>query len=543
MRLIEIWYRLTAVLRRRRLERDLHDEVAFHIAMHQQDAAAAGASSVEARLEAERRFGSATLIKEQMRETWTFPLIESLWQDAAYGARNMLAQPGFTATVVVVLATVIGLNTTLFTILAGVVLRPWPGVADPSGVVRLYLLDPSGQAAGFSLADYRRLAERTTSLSGIAAMRNDSVRVGADDAIVPAETLLVSGNFFTVLGITMTRGRGFGASDDRFGAPEAVTVLGYDFWQSRFGGDPGVVGTSVRINDVPFTVVGIASRDFGSAEPAYDKKLFLPMSSLPLLRPTDRSTLNVLYKPDSCCSDVVGRLAPGVSRAEVRAELEVVGRSFVSFSGNTARGVTVTGTEFLSEPGRGDTPQAIVTATLLILALMLVWLIACATVGNLLLARAAGRGREMALAWRSAPVVAGSCVNCSPKDWSWLRRGRDWDRRRLRAALRDFSSRGRLAALPGVPFRVTPDAMVWAYAVLPCRPVGGGVRPGAGAVCDARGWVRALNQRERGPVAGFAGRSPSGRSSRRQRHPSRQRRAASCARSSVRLDSSILASS
>ena len=91
---------------------------------------------------------------------------------------------------------------------------------------------------------------------------------------------MVSGNFFDVLGITPARGRGFLETEDRLGAPEAVTVLGYNFWQSRFGGDPGVVGTRVRINDVPFTVVGIASRDFASSEPAYDKQLFLPMSAM-----------------------------------------------------------------------------------------------------------------------------------------------------------------------------------------------------------------------------------------------------------------------
>ena len=264
-------------------------------------------------------------------------------------------------------------------------------------MVRVYLRDTSGLAAGFSLADSRDLAGRTKSLGAVAVMKNDSVRLGSGEAATTTEVLMVSGNFFNVVGITPARGRGFLETEDRLGAPAAVTVLGYNFWQSRFGGDPGVVGTRVRINDVPFTVVGIASRAFASAEPAYDKQLFLPISAMVLLRPDDQASLNFLYKPDACCSDVVARLAPGATRRQARAELDLLSRDFTSFSASKARGAVVTGTEFLSQPGRLDSTQALVTVSLLSAALMLVWLIACANIGNLMLARAAARVREIGI--------------------------------------------------------------------------------------------------------------------------------------------------
>jgi predicted permease len=394
---MELWYRVTASFRRRRLERDLDDEMAFHLAMRQASYAENGATAAAARRRAVRRFGNPAALKEQMRDMWTFPSLESIRQDVRYAVRNLRRQPGFTAVVVLVLATVIGLNTTLANVLAGVFLRPWPGVRDPSAVVRVYLRDTSGLAAGFSLADVRDLAGRTKSLGGVAVMKNDSVRLGSGAAAKPANVLMVSGSFFDVLGIAPARGRGFRETEDRLGSPDAVTVLGYNFWQSRFGGDAGVIGSSIRINDVPFTVIGVASRDFASSEPAYDKQLFLPIAAMPLVRPNDQASLAFLYNPDACCSDVVARLAPGATRAQAQAELDLLSRDFTSFSATKARGAVVTGTEFLSQPGRLDANQAFAAVSLLSAALMLVWLIACANIGNLMLARAAARVREIGI--------------------------------------------------------------------------------------------------------------------------------------------------
>src|SRR2546422_57637 len=204
-----VWY----LIRQRQFEAELAEEMEFHRAMSNG-----------------RGFGNATLAREDSRAVWIWPWLESIWQDGAYAFRNLRQQPGFTAVVLLVLATVIGLHTTLVTVLAGVLLRPGP------------------------------------------------------------------------------------ANEDRLGDPRAVAVLGYDFWQSGFGGDPSIVGGSLRVNDVPFTVVGVVSRDFRNAEPAYGRSVFIPIAAVSLLRANDPSVSGLLYKPDYRSADVVARLAPGATR-------------------------------------------------------------------------------------------------------------------------------------------------------------------------------------------------------------------------------------
>ena len=194
----------------------------------------------------------------------------------------------------------------------------------------------------------------------------------------------------------MARGRAFIDTEDQLGGPIPVVILSFAYWQSHHHGDPAVVGSTLTINDAAFTVVGIVAEAFGSAEPAYDKDLFVPMAALALLKPGDPSSQAFLYDPKVCCVDVVVRLAPGAATNTAQAELSVLASRFQSFSGNVASGIVLTSTEFLRQPGRADSTQALATAALLSGALLLVWLIACANVGNLSLSRAAARRGEIA---------------------------------------------------------------------------------------------------------------------------------------------------
>ena len=321
----------------------------------------------------------------------------TLLQDLRYGLRMLAKNPGFTAVVVLVLGTVIGLHTTLITVLAGVLLRPWPGIADPSRVVSMYVVGPTGRAGGFSLADYRTLAGHTTSLSGVAAMTPSDVRVGSGDSVRSVGALLVTGNFFDLLGVSIVRGRGFVPDEDRLGTPAAVAVLGFNFWQAAFGGDPNIVGKSVRLDNVPFTIIGIASREFAGAEPAYRRGVFLPIAAMRLLQPNDPVVTSLLYEADDRSFELVGRLAPGATRAQADAELDILSTQFAAPANAKLRGVIVTDTAFASNPDRGDSVQPRVVAALIAAALLLVWLIACANIGNLLLARAAVRVREIGI--------------------------------------------------------------------------------------------------------------------------------------------------
>jgi predicted permease len=392
--------------------------------------------------------------------------LESLWLDVVYAVRSFRTQIGMAITIVLVLAAVIGLNTTLLTVLAGVAWRTWPGVSQPDEIVRLYLRDPSGQAAGFSLVDVRAVAP-AQSLAAVAAMRNETVRIGAGDAVSARGALMVSGDFFSLLGVRFALGRGFLDRETQVGAPEAVAIISHAYWQSRFGGDPAVLGSPIQINDLPYTIVGVSSPDFGSAEPAHDKSVFLPISAYPLLNPEEPAYQSLLHDSRQCCADVVGRLAPGVTRERAQAELDVLSRGLASFSGNPATGVLVTGTAFVSQPGRADSAQAWATAALLMAGLLLVWLIACANVGNLLLSRAAGRvgeiGTRLALGGSRGRIVRQLLIEGLILALASAAIG-------IAVAFQLPFVVFRIVADPGTtgffPFSVVPDLAVMTYAVL-----------------------------------------------------------------------------
>src|SRR5262249_7673767 len=157
-------------------------------------------------------------------------------------------QPGFTVVVLGVLSVVIGLHATLASVLAGVLLRPWPGVTDPARVAAVYTIAQDGHAAGLSLHDARDVAQHVASLSALSTRMTPEVRVGDRETGESAAALLVGGGFFDTLGIPMARGRVFIADENRPDAPRAVAILSFDYWQRRFGGDSTIVGTTVRLN-------------------------------------------------------------------------------------------------------------------------------------------------------------------------------------------------------------------------------------------------------------------------------------------------------
>jgi predicted permease len=360
------------------MDAELAEEMEFHRAMLARDGAAPSA------------LGNTTCAREEARAVWIWPWFESLWRDMAYTLRAMRREPGFAAVALFGLGLAIGVNTSLFTVFNGVALRPWT-VHDPDRVVRISRVDRAA-TMDFAIAEQKFLAGNSRTLSGVVAMRNGE-RVKSGER--PLNATYVSANYFSVLGVPMAFGRGFVPAEDVTGAPEAVAVLSYTAWESAFGGDPAIVGRRVALDEVPFTIVGVTAPEFLGTFPLRND-VWVPLASKKLLRPGDPHVAAFLTNPDFCCTPIAGRLAPGVTRAQAESELTLLHNRFLDQHKLERKGVLKVGsTSWLGVLGRKKEPVAVLS--LLFLAVTLVLLLACANVGNLLLARAAARRREIAV--------------------------------------------------------------------------------------------------------------------------------------------------
>lgn len=379
--------RIRHLLNRRQAEADLAEEIEFHCEM------SAGRSSGGAAM------GNLTRAREDARAVWIWPWLESLWQDLSYAVRTLRRSPGFTVVALLTLGTAIGLNTSFFTVFNAVALRPWP-VKDPARVVQMFSRDPRRRVAdstGISVAEYRYFRERARSLSGLSVSLQQEVNFGFEPFGRPSRAVLVGGDYFHVLGLQMRLGRGFLPEDDQMNAPQAVAVLSFPYWRDHFGSDPAIVGKSVNLNELPFTVVGVTPEDFtGTADGGVPENVYLPLSALLLLHRGDPSAGRMLTEPDACCRPALGRLAPGVSRRQAVAELEVLDRRFAAQNHLASNRVfSVTGSALLDKPSRRN--QGAPMLALLFIGVTLVVLLACANVGNLLIARAGARHKEIGI--------------------------------------------------------------------------------------------------------------------------------------------------
>lgn len=314
--------------------------------------------------------------------------MDSVVQDLAYGLRRLWKSPAFTAIAILTLALAIGANTTVFSMLNALLLRPLP-VERPQDLVS-FAGAPGG--ANQSFPNYRDFRDRTRTLSGLAAIRVNVVAMShrAENARIWGYE--VTGNYFQLLGIRPAVGRFFTPAEDRKIGGDPYIVLSYSAWQHRFAADPGILNRTVKINGLDYTVLGVAPKGFIGTELLFAPEFWVPMSMEPQIEPGNnwleaRTTWNIW---------VVGRIKPGISRPTAQSEIQAIAAQLVREHPKENDGMQV---HFAPVGLIGDAFRGTVAAfaTVVMAVGGLVLLIACSNLASFLLARATDHRKETAI--------------------------------------------------------------------------------------------------------------------------------------------------
>jgi predicted permease len=403
---------LTRIFARKRLEADLEKELRFHLETQVGEKMRSGVPESEARRLTRLEFGGIEQIKEDCRESRGTMWLESLVQDVRYGLRQLRKSPGFTFIAILSLTLGIGANTAIFTLLNAILLRPLP-VQKPSELV----LFGNGHAQGstssipdgdtnlFSYAFYRDLRQKNASFSGIAAVDSNQFATKASfggGAYQTTHVDLVSGSYFSVLGVPAVLGRTIGESDDSAEDAGPVAVASYSWFQRQFNGDPSALGKTIRIQSHDYTLIGIARPGFYGYTVGQSTDLWIPLS---MERAFSRPGWNGLGANFFQSLYLIGRLRPGVSTTQAGSETNLLFNQIIrSYLGPQPSQKHLDDLAHasvqLTPGGRGvsflryafSAPLEILMA---IVALVL--LIACANIANMLLARGVARTREFAV--------------------------------------------------------------------------------------------------------------------------------------------------
>lgn len=409
----EFGRRIGMLLHRHRFRAELEEEMQLHIDLRQQQHAEKGMPSDEARSAARRRFGNPTVLKERSHMSWGWGWLESLVQDILYGARAMLRSPGLTIVALLSLALGIGASTSIFTFIDAVMLRSLP-VKAPKQLVVL----GRGQADGitdsfastqlYSYPFYRQMQQRNQVFSDVAAvfsLTNDVHGFVAERSETePMKVQLVSGTYFSMLGVHAMMGRTLTDEDDNSEGNHPVAMVSYSWWTRSLARDPSVLNQTLRIGSTVFSIVGVAPPEFFGTKVGESPDIWIPLSMVQAVPPhwsgyTDMSYESLL---------IMGRLKPHVSLEQATTNVNLVfQQAFQALLGNSPgetdmqknrtllakRHVQLTSLASGISEIRGEfsVPLKILTTVV-----VLVLLIACANIANLLLARTTARARELA---------------------------------------------------------------------------------------------------------------------------------------------------
>lgn len=469
--------RARALFQGRKLSRDLEDEVEFHLAMREKLNVEQGMASPEARRDARVRFGNAASWRERMREIDIFTWPGSIGQDLRYGTRMLLKHGGFTLSAVLALALGIGVNTVVFTAYKAIVARSLDA-RQPEKMVNFSLVRQSGDKDPmFSYPDYLTYRDHARSFDGVIAAGGEMLTLaGAGGAVVETHTALgavagkfgfvipslsttgtefvrttvVSKNYFAVLGVGPERGRSFDPQKTSELLSTPSVLISDNYWKRRFAGDPEILGKSVRLNGVAVSIIGVTPHDFvgtGVTTPDF----WVPMAIEPLLHPD----ANPLRDRENAFCRIFGRLAAGVTMKQAQAEVTLMADHLRALHDPHAEASKPVTAEIWPGSPFGRKPDTSFNFAILLImvAVGMVLVIACANVASLQLARAASRQNELAMrlslgasrgrivrqlltesvllgllsgvvalsfTWVLLRMVAGELANALPQEWGSL---------------------------------------------------------------------------------------------------------------------------
>jgi predicted permease len=317
--------------------------------------------------------------------------MENLFHDLRFGFRRLIKTPGFAIIAILSLALGIGANTAIFSLVNIILFRPMP-YANPQEVVSVSAVGKEGAMAAFSYPNYIDFRDRNEVLSGMLVSRFTYMSLSRNGNNEKIWGNLVSGNYFDVLGVKPALGRTFLPEEDKTRLSHPVVVISHALWQTRFGGDPSVVDSDVLINGRKFKIIGVAPAGFKGTEVIYTPEIYAPFAMQKWIEPES----DYLDRRDAGNMFAAGRLKPGVSRAQAVASLNILAAQLARDfpADNEGLKIEILPTGFVL-PQIRNSMLGISAALMGLVALVL--LIACANLANLLLARAAERGKEIAV--------------------------------------------------------------------------------------------------------------------------------------------------